>query len=371
MELVRAAFDEILEMRRSVMQHDAVKIVIFDLDDTLWRGIAAEADDIDVNEMSEGWPRGLVEAASLLWRRGILVALCSKNDQETVERIWAKVYGKAFPIENFVVRKINWQKKADNIREILQMVNLLPESALFVDDNPAERSGVKEALPGIRVLEQPLVEWRRTLIWSAELQPVTVTGESADRTRTIKAQIERKEDSQNLSAEDHLRQLDVRITPTVITDPSGRVFERCFELINKTNQFNTTGRRWTLAEMIGFLKEGGTLISVEVEDRHASYGITGVAMVTGTRIEQLVLSCRVFGMGVEQAMLALCLRQIAAQRGETEVTGLWLDTGKNRLAHGIFAQVGMVQVENDVWRGQLAGVTDAACTIPAHVTLAA
>lgn len=370
-ELILAAFDEILEMRRSVMQHDAVKIVIFDLDDTLWRGIAAEADAIDVAEMSEGWPRSLVEAASLLWRRGILVALCSKNDQETVERIWAKVYGKAFPIENFVVRKINWQKKADNIREILQMVNLLPESALFVDDNPAERSGVKEALPGIRVLEQPLVEWRRTLIWSAELQPATVTGESADRTRTIKAQIERKEDSQNLSAEDHLRQLDVRITPTVITDPSGRVFERCFELINKTNQFNTTGRRWTLAEMIGFLKEGGTLISVEVEDRHASYGITGVAMVTGTRVEQLVLSCRVFGMGVEQTMLALCLRQIAAQCGETEVTGPLLDTGKNRLAHDIFAQVGMVQVENGVWRGQLTGVTDAACTIPAHVTLAA
>ena len=215
-----------------------------------------------------------------------------------------------------------------------------------------------------------MVEWRRTLIWSAELQPATVTSESADRTSTIKAQIERKEASQSLSEEDHLRQLDVRITPTVITDPSGRIFERCFELINKTNQFNTTGRRWTLAEMIGFLKDGGVMISVEVEDRHASYGITGVAMVSGATVEQLVLSCRVFGMGVQQTMLALCLQKIAAHHGEKVVAGRVLYTGKNRLAHDIFARVGMVKAEDGIWRGPPSGLSDIARAIPAHVTLA-
>lgn len=370
-ELICAAFEETLEMRRALMQHDAVKIVIFDLDDTLWRGIAAEADELSLTELAEGWPRGMVEAASLLWRRGILVALCSRNDAETVGRIWARVYGRSFPIENFVVRKINWAPKADNIREILQEVNLLPESALFVDDNPAERAAVQQAMPGIRVLDLPLVEWRRTLIWASELQPATVTGEAAGRTQTIKAQIARSAAATTLSPEEHLRQLQVRITPSLVREAAGRSFERCIELINKTNQFNTTGRRWDLAEMAAFFKEGGALIAVSVEDRHAAYGLTGVAMVCGARIEQLVLSCRVFGMGVEQTLLALALQHIAASFGETQVTGRMVDTGKNRLAHELFAKAGLTQVEPGIWRAPLPALPPEVRQVPAHVTLTA
>lgn len=106
-EYIGAIYHEIIGAYRSVRQQDGIKIVIFDLDDTLWRGVGADAEEIEPDVMTEGWPTGILEAASYLWRRGILIALVSKNDEENVRKIWEELYQERFPIENFVVSKIN------------------------------------------------------------------------------------------------------------------------------------------------------------------------------------------------------------------------------------------------------------------------
>jgi len=108
---VQAVLSEAEANARTVAQTDSIKIVIFDLDDTLWRGVGAERDDIDVAKMTEGWPLSIVEAASYLWRRGVLIAIVSKNDEKTALKLWDTLYESRFSIKNFVATRINWSRK--------------------------------------------------------------------------------------------------------------------------------------------------------------------------------------------------------------------------------------------------------------------
>ena len=145
-KLVHCACSELLGMYRTIRQTDMVKLVLVDLDDTLWRGVAAEADEAS-STAREGWPLGFAEALMFLKRRGILLGVVSKNDEDRVRAIWQRIYGNLIRLEDFAVAKINWRPKADNIEEILGEVNLLEKSVLFIDDNPVERASIKAGLP--------------------------------------------------------------------------------------------------------------------------------------------------------------------------------------------------------------------------------
>ena len=234
-KVVQAVIAEAEANAKTIKQMDAVKLVIFDLDDTLWRGVAAELDDIEVWTMVEGWPLSIVEAALYLHQRGILIAIVSKNDEKTALAIWEKLYGHQFPMNNFVTTRINWKPKPENVREILEAVNLLPSSVLFVDDNPVERSSVKATFPDIRVVDAPLAQWRRILLWAPELQRSAITTESTQRTGTVQAQIEREGARKALDREAFLATLSVVLKPVTVTRSDDPRFARCFELLNKTN----------------------------------------------------------------------------------------------------------------------------------------
>ncbi len=160
----QAVWIELMAMYRTVRALDQVKLIIVDLDDTLWRGIVAEEGDV-ADEIIEGWPMGLIEALQFLKKRGVLLAICSKNDESKIEKRWAPVLGGRLRLDDFVVRKINWRPKADNVEEILEEVNLLSRNVVFVDDNPREREEVHGAFPDIRVLgAQPYHLKRRSLV---------------------------------------------------------------------------------------------------------------------------------------------------------------------------------------------------------------
>lgn len=358
--VVLAAWREILAHRTAELGTGQVKLVIFDLDDTLWRGVAAEAEEPGP-EMVEGWPMGILEAASYLWRRGILLAIASKNDEAVARRIWDRLYGTRFGLEHFVSVKINWQAKAENVGAILRETNLLPESVLFVDDNPVERAAVREAFPGIRVMDAPLAEWRRILLWAPELQRAAITAEAAARTAMVQAGIAREEARQELDHGDFLASLGLRIVPHRIGGSGDPHFPRCFELLNKTNQFNTTGRRWTLPEMEALFAEGGSLIALEVSDRFTHYGITGLSVVRHETVEQFVLSCRVFGLGVEQAAMAITQRHVAGR-----MRGLIRPTERNRLSLGLYETLGFRQGPDGAWLQP-----EEPLVLPPHITLVA
>jgi FkbH-like protein len=307
------AWAELIAMVRTIRQADMVKLVLVDLDDTLWRGVAAEEAEVS-GATREGWPLGFAEALMFLKRRGVLLGIVSKNDEDRVRDIWRRIYGNLIRLEDFAAVKINWRPKAENIEEILAQVNLLPNSVVFIDDNPVERAAVKAAFPDIRVLGPNPYLWRRILLWSPETQVATITAESAARTEMVQKQVQREEQRQRLSRADFLASLGVRASLSEVTSTADRRFPRALELINKTNQFNTTGKRWTLQECESFFRDGGSVFVLEIADQYTAYGIVGVLLVRGDDIVQFVMSCRVVGMDVEIAAVSGVL-QVLGGRG--------------------------------------------------------
>jgi len=248
---------------RIAHQVDAVKLVIFDLDDTMWRGQLAEHYGDDGSwPHPHGWPLGIWEAVQHLRARGILTAICSKNDESIVRNRWGR--GVAEPwitLDHFAFKEINWAPKAKSIERIIKAASLTPRSVVFVDDNPVERESVKAALPGIRAIGDNPYTTRRILLWSSETQVPFLSEESASREHSIKQMQVRETDRQALSRDEFLRSLNCTVRLHEITSTEDANFSRSFELLNKTNQFNTTGVRWSNAEISSFLINRGTIYS--------------------------------------------------------------------------------------------------------------
>ena len=349
-------------MYRTLRQIDQVKMICVDLDDTLWRGVLAEEaelDDIDPMLASEGWPIGVAEALAVLKRRGVLLCILSKNTEDRARAIFEKVYQSKLRLDDFAIVKINWLPKAENMRAAMSEANLLPSSVVFLDDSPVERAEMKKAFPQIRVIEASHYYWRRILLWSAETQTTTITPESARRTEMVRAQVQRETLRADSSREDFLASLKLRMEIALVK-PNSKRFERALELLNKSNQFNTTGRRWTAQELAA-VERDGFVATVAVGDKFTDYGDTLIAVVRGDRIEQLVMSCRVIGLGVEQAAVAAIARRVLA--GHPRVVARIVETNANILARDLFARCGWTLTDGE-WSATAPGET------PAHVGIA-
>ncbi len=360
-EFLLAVWFEAEAMYRTLRQIDQVKMVCVDLDDTLWRGVLAEeADvaDVDIMLAREGWPLGLVEALAILKRRGVLLCLVSKNSEARVRAIFAKVYRDMLSLDDFAIVKINWAPKTENIREALAETNLLPRSVVFLDDNPAERAAVKQAFPDIRVIEAPHYYWKRILLWSAETQTATLTNESVRRTEMVQAQVRRETSRGETSHEDFLAGLGLRVEIAAVAKV-GKRFARALELLNKSNQFNTTGRRWSAQELAETADRGGVIVAA-VADRFTDYGDTLVAIVADDRIEQLVMSCRVISLGVELAAVAVIARHVLARH--SRVAAKIVESDANVLARDLFRRCGWI-LQHDEWSATSPGST------PDHIRL--
>lgn len=341
-EFYHLIWKNIVAIVRTVRQVDQVKLVIFDLDNTLWRGQIAEhyRDDAE-RPLAFGWPEELAETIHHLRARGILVAICSKNDLDVVRDRWERAHPYGWiKLDDFVVAKINWQPKPVNIAEILEAVNLTPKSVVFVDDNPLERDAVKTAFPAMRVIGENPFLTRSILLRAPETQVAVRTQESARREVMIRGQMDREKERVALSREQFLASLDARLTIEIISSGDHEKFPRAFELINKTNQFNTTGRRWAPAEMTAFLGRGGELVTVNVKDKFSDYGLVGVAILDGRTIEQFVMSCRVLGLDIEKGTLTKVIDYLRGERGEGPVSSLVKETPDNMVCREVFANSG-------------------------------
>lgn len=342
-DFVIAMWNEIVAIYQTVKRTDAVKLVIFDLDDTLWRGVVAEMDEPDPTSL-EGWPLGVAEAALYLKQRGIVIAIASKNDEGKIRAVWDSMWQGRLFLDDFAVIKINWRSKSENVSEIISEVNVLPDSVVFVDDNPLERDIVASAHPGIRTLGSNLYDVRRILLWSAQTQPATMTSESAQRNQMIQGQV-RREAARSATADRgaFIASLQIQQSFIWVDSIDHSKFERVFELLNKTNQFNTTGRRWSIDEINQEFIEGARILAFEVEDKFTRYGLVGLALIRSGVIEQFVMSCRVIGLDVELACIA------HLQDEHTKLSGIYVDTGKNFLSSDLFERAGFSREESGSW----------------------
>jgi FkbH-like protein len=360
-EFLLAAWFEAEAMYRTLRQIDQVKMICVDLDDTLWRGVLAEEGDlsqIDPVNAGEGWPIGIVEALLTLKRRGVLLCLVSKNSPERVRAIFARVYRNKLSLDDFAILKIGWAPKPQSIAEAMAQAHLLPRSVVFLDDNPVERAAVQQAFPDIRVISAPLHYWRRILLWSPETQTAVLTAESARRTQMVQAQTQREEARAQSDPQTFLASLELQVEVARVGPESAR-FARALELVNKSNQFNTTGRRWSAQELAD-IAEGGGLVAAKASDKYADYGDVFVALLRGGRVEQVVMSCRVITLGVELAAMSAVAR--AALATHARLVAEIVETDANGLARDLYARCGWAR-EGATWTTQTAQAP------PAHVAL--
>jgi FkbH-like protein len=339
---------------KTIKGDNRVKMIIVDLDDTLWRGVAADSElsgDETQWRFFGGWPLGFVESLLYFKKRGGLLAVCSKNEHDATIDRWRKIWRNAITPEDFTCVKINWDSKADNISEILRETNLLPDSVVFIDDNPREIDIVQQKFPTLRCLSRDHYDWRRIILREPEMMVDVLTEESQRRTAMTKALVARSDMKKGMSDEEWLNSLNVRQEIAFVRGANDPAFKRVFELLNKTNQFNTTGKRWELAEFERFVS-ANLCIATSLRDRTINNGIIGVAMVSKGELVQVVLSCRVFGLGAELALGAVAVREALAH--SPIAIGRIVDTGKNFTCHNYYKQLGFLEKTEGLFEGNAA-----------------
>jgi FkbH-like protein len=341
-DFFEAVLRQMEAMYRTVRQIDMVKVVIFDLDNTMWRGQLIEHyQDGAKFPYSDGWPLGIWEAIHHLRRRGIIVTISSKNDRDSVATKWHDAVQPAFVrFDDFFGPQINWSPKADNIKVTLDELSLTPGSAVFVDDNPVERESVKVSLPGIRVIGADPFVVRRILLWAPEMQLSTRTNETVRREEMLRKQVVRDREKATVSRPEFLKSLQSKLTIFRVTSAAEGSFSRIFELVNKTNQFNTNGRRWTLEDFRAHFDKGGKVFGFSVVDRFTDYGIVGVVFVLQAQLIQFVMSCRVLGMEIEIAALARLVEDIRIGPSTQSIFGSIVPTEANTPCRDLYRKAG-------------------------------
>jgi FkbH-like protein len=323
------------------------KVMVVDLDNTLWGGVIGE-DGMAGIKVGPEYPgaafQALQRALLDLSRKGILLAVCSKNNLDDAMEAIEKHPGMLVRAKHFAAMRINWTDKAQNLREIAEELNVGIDSLAFLDDNPFEREQVRAALPEVTVIDlakNPL-EYAAAVKNCAAFERLTLSAEDQQRTEMYGAQKQRAGAEQTFqSKEDFFRFLEQEAE---LESVSELTLARVAQLTQKTNQFNLTTRRYTetqIAEMAR--KPDWHICSIKVRDRFGDHGLVGVAIAHDEgeqcEVDTFLLSCRVIGRTVETALLAH-LAASAAQRGRKRLEGWFLPTKKNAPARDFYEQHG-------------------------------
>jgi FkbH-like protein len=330
------------------------KVLVTDLDNTLWGGLAGE-EGLSGIQLGSRYPgvgyQNLQRVMIDLERRGILLAINSKNNEADALRILENHSEMLLRPDHFVAMKINWQDKAQNLREIAAELNVGTDSLVFLDDNPVERQRIRSEMPEVEVIELPAdpMHYERALRDSVAFERLTLTAEDRVRTERYRKQRGRLELAQMAtSLEEFYWSLKQIVTiASVQTDTLSRVAQ----LTRKTNQFNLTTRRYTEPQVQQMAEaRGWAAYSVQVEDRFGDNGIVGVAIVhTADRvceIDTFLLSCRVIGRTVETAVLSFIARE-ARLEGAHELRGRFTPTSRNAPASTFFEDHGFKRVSTE------------------------
>lgn len=328
------------------------KALVVDLDNTLWGGVIGE-DGMAGIRLGTEYPGAAfqeVQRAMLsLYQRGILLAICSKNNREDAMEALQNHPGMLVKQAHFAAMRINWGEKAQNLREIAAELNIGVDSLAFLDDNPFERQQVRAQVPEVFVIELPhdSMEFARALRECPRFERLALSAEDQQRGHYYQIQREREQLEHTVSSrEDFYRSLrqEIEIAPV---DKS--TLPRVAQLTNKTNQFNLTTHRYTEQQVSELASSPNWhCFSLCVRDRFGDNGLVGVAITheedTICEIDTLLLSCRVIGRTVETAFLSF-LADHARGQGCFKLRGWFLPTRKNAPARDFYPNHGFRVVE--------------------------
>lgn len=330
------------------------KVLLLDLDNTLWGGLAGEADHTPIllSEEHSGLAyKNLQRVILQMQKQGVLLGIVSKNNEEDVTEILEKHPHMVLTPECFAIRKINWEPKHRNIEEIAGELNLGMDSMVFFDDNPTERQLVREMLPQVEVPDFPEkpeeLAGAMGAIYEAYFAKAYMTAEDAEKTKQYADNVKRNELQKSVgSFADYLKQLSI-VAERV--DAAANV-ERLTQLVNKTNQFNLTTKRYSQQEMQQLLAEDKKQVYLyRVTDRFGDNGIVAAVIVDATadmpEIETFVMSCRVMGKNIEDAILT-DVEQSLRKMGYERLRGVYLPTAKNKPVEALYERLGYRRLQD-------------------------
>ncbi len=332
------------------------KCLALDLDNTLWGGVIGD-DGLDGIVLGEGSAAGeahlaLQRYARQLKERGVILAVCSKNDAQIAEGAFRDHPEMVLRRGDIAVFQANWDDKAQNLKAIAKRLNIGLDSLVFVDDNPIERARVRQALPMVAVPEMPEdpAHYVRCLADAGYFEAVAFTADDRNRAEQYAANAEREA---LLGTAESMDEFLGGLKMTAVYGPFTAVdHARVVQLINKTNQFNTTTRRYGGEEIARIMEDPDSLtLQFRLLDRVGDNGLVSTMILRPAagdeetlEIENWVMSCRVFGRELEFEAMNIAV-EAARDRGVRALVADYIPTPKNDVISKLYLSLGFAEAD--------------------------
>ncbi|MBO6112874.1 MAG: HAD family hydrolase [Lachnospiraceae bacterium] len=365
-EAVKQLYDIMLALKGRLR-----KCLILDLDNTLWGGVIGDdgLKGIEIGELGAGRAYTDLQRWCLeLEKRGVLLAVCSKNDEDTAKEPFLKHPDMVLHLEDFAVFVANWEDKAANIRYIQKTLNIGMDSLVFVDDNPFERNLVKELIPEITVPELPedASEYLSYLQSLHLFETVSFSEEDHKRTEQYRTEAQRKNAQEVFSnIDDYLKSLEM----TAVAKPFDEFhFPRIAELSQRSNQFNLRTIRYSEEDIKRIAGSDGYLtLYFTLKDKFGDYGLVSAVIIEKRAenegfIDTWFMSCRVLKRGCEEFIINSVVEE-AKNAGIGRLTGQYIPTAKNKMVADIYEKMGFTPLQDGLFTLEVNTYTPHICHI--------
>jgi len=318
------------------------KALIFDCDNTLWKGVLGEDGFDNIKTYQE-----IQYLALDLAKKGVIIGICSKNNPEDVDEVLKNHQDMIVRDDDIVIKKVNWSDKASNLKLIAKELNIGTDSLVFIDDSSFEIELIKKELPEVKVFQVPKKEHEYCLMMR-ELSNLfynpSETKEDSQKVQIYKDQLQRNKDKESAgNIDDYLATLGLMLT--VHIDDLNQA-ARISQMTQKTNQFNLTTKRYTETEVTVLIKEkNSTVIAVNVQDKYGDNGLTGLAILDNKKsmIDTLLLSCRVLGRNIEYKFMDIIV-DIAKKGKLSKLHSAYIKTNKNQQVVDFYERCGFAKI---------------------------
>ena len=330
------------------------KCLVLDLDNTLWGGVIGD-DGLAGIALGQGNAVGEAHVSFQhfclsLTKRGVILAVCSKNDEANARLPFQQHPEMVLRESDIACFVANWQDKASNLRDIASRLNIGLDSLVFADDNPAERALIRQELPAVQVpeLTDDPATYTDVIARAGYFEGLRITAEDEERSRQYQANAERNRMRDEVTdIAGYLTSLAMHCTIRPFDTANA---PRITQLINKTNQFNLTTRRYTDPEIATVMADPGIItLQVRLTDRFGDNGTIAILIVRPSAdaeatIDTWLMSCRVLGRRVEEACLNALVADCQA-RGIHRLVGVYKPTEKNSMVRDLFPRLGFTAID--------------------------
>ena len=343
-------FEHWYQLQKNALDLKRKKCIVLDCDNTLWGGVVGEEGTHGI-KLGLDYPgicfRDFQQLLSILVSKGIILAICSKNNFTDVEDVWQNNRNNIINGSHISSYRINWENKAENIRAIGQELNIGLDSMVFIDDNPIERELVKGFLPEVEIPEFPKKPYELVSFFWEIYNQYFITYELSDedlkKTTQYKQNFVRNESMKDFKDMDgYLKSLNIEID--IYRGDESNV-ARIAQMTQKTNQFNATTKRYTVEEIRTLINRGANVFCAGVKDKFGDNGITIAAILQQVKpgeifIDSYLLSCRILGRDIERVVLLEIINYVKKESGIHSFKAQFIPTKKNKVANEFFDKAG-------------------------------